>query len=159
MGGHYVTEGKPPKQGASPFLANTRDRRAIWLSEVSQHKQMHQDLIKAFCEQGGAPITMRKLRRAPRASGQSEGFSPPATTSPSTGNPEDDGFERRTRVLETRYNFVPHPALLMERKADDSLKQRIDQDASTRNSSTWPRCSTARSILRCRPALNWHRGL
>jgi hypothetical protein len=126
MGGHWITEGKAPKEGASPFLANTKGRRAIWLSEVPKHQGVHQDLIKAFCEQGGAPITTRKLWRAPESFRPIGGLFGTSNFSLCTLHPEDDGFERRARVLETRVKFVPAPVLLTERRADDTLKSRID---------------------------------
>ena len=129
MPGQWITEGKPPKEGASPFLANTRGRRAVWLSEVPEHKQVHQDLIKAFCEQGGAPITTRKLYRAPETFRPIGGLFCTSNYVLTTQTPEDDGFQRRARVLETRYKFVPHPTTLTERKADDLLKGRIDAGA------------------------------
>ena len=47
VGGHWIVDGKKQKEGAEPFLANTRGKRFVWASEIPKHENLQLDMIKA----------------------------------------------------------------------------------------------------------------
>ena len=124
--GNFIVEGHGSgKEAASPFLANTQGRRFAWVSEVPKHKNLQVDLIKQYCEQHGAPITCRKLYKAP-VSFRPTGFLVATSNyAMAVTNKDDDGFLRRARVWETTQTFKAKPTKLTEQKGDDTLKSKI----------------------------------
>ena len=92
---------------------------------------MNEEFVKPFCEQGGAPVPARKLNKAPRD------FVPTSVLIATSNHPaqvqrtsatEDNGWDRRLRLLETRVKFTAKTGDLRcnEIKADDSLKARVN---------------------------------
>ena len=124
--GNFIVEGHGSgKEAASPFLASTQGKRFAWVSEVPKHKNLQIDLLKQYCEQHGAPITCRKLYKAP-VSFRPTGFLVATSNyAMSVTNKDDDGFMRRARIWETTQTFKTKPTKLTEQKGDDTLKGKI----------------------------------
>jgi phage/plasmid-associated DNA primase len=127
LNGEFLVDSgtKASKEGPSPFLAGTQGKRFVWVSEVPQHKNLQVNLIKQYCEMSGAPITARKLYKAPvtfRPTGvicATSNFAPTVTVK------DDSGFTRRARIWATTQTFAVKPTKITEVKADALLKQRI----------------------------------
>ena len=128
LNGSFIVDakgGQVNKEAASPFLAATAGKRFVWASEIPKHNNLQIDLIKQYCEQHGAPMTCRKLFKAPfsfRPIGMIFGTSNYAAV---VANKDDDGYHRRARLWQTTQTFKAKPTKLTEHKADDTLKARI----------------------------------
>ena len=130
-GRYLVAGGQSGNENASPLLARMERKRAVWVSEVPRHTDLNEEFVKPFCEQGGAPVPARKLNKAPRD------FVPTSVLIATSNHPaqvqrtsatEDNGWDRRLRLLETRVKFTAKTGDLHcnEMKADDSLKARVN---------------------------------
>ncbi|CAE7839997.1 unnamed protein product, partial [Symbiodinium necroappetens] len=130
-GRYLVAGGQPANENASPLLARMERKRAVWVSEVPRHTDLNEEFVKPFCEQGGAPVPARKLNKAPRD------FVPTSVLIATSNHPaqvqrtsatEDNGWDRRLRLLETRVKFTAKTEDLHcnEMKADDNLKARVN---------------------------------
>ncbi|CAE7815496.1 unnamed protein product [Symbiodinium sp. CCMP2592] len=117
--------------GLGPLLARVERKRAVWASEVPHHTHLNEDFVKPFCEQGGAPVPARRLNKAPRD------FIPTSVLLATSNHPaqverksmtEDNGWDRRLRLLETKVKFTAKKEDLEcnEMKADDNLKARVN---------------------------------
>ena len=128
LNGDFIVDasgGFSSKEAASPFLAATQGLRFIWTSEVPQHKNLQINLIKAYCEQCGAPLTCRKLYKNPFSFRPTGIIVATSNYAPIIANKDDDGFHRRCRIWQTTQTFRAKPQKLTEHKADDTLKGRI----------------------------------
>ncbi|CAE7254134.1 unnamed protein product [Symbiodinium sp. CCMP2592] len=130
-GRYLVAGGHPANENASPLLARMERKRAVWVSEVPHHTHLNEDFVKPFCEQGGAPVPARRLNKAPRD------FIPTSVLLATSNHPaqverksmtEDNGWDRRLRLLETKVKFTAKKEDLEcnEMKADDNLKARVN---------------------------------
>ena len=126
LNGGFLVGGKGGnKEGASPFLSATQGKRLLWASEVPKHDGLQLDMVKQYCEQAGAPISSRKLFKAPMTFRAMGGTVATSNYPPNLEKAHDDGFERRLRVWESKARFTHNPTTLTEVKSDDSLKDRI----------------------------------
>jgi len=126
LNGSFLVDGKgTSKEGPSPFLANTAGKRFVWASEVPQHKNLQVDMIKQFCEQSGAPITARKLYKAPMSFRPVGVICATSNFPPQVTHKDDTGYIRRARIWQTCQTFAVNPSKLTEVRADPSIKQRI----------------------------------
>ena len=113
------------KESASPYHARTLGKRLAWASEIPEHFALADDFIKPFCDMEGAPVTSRKLHRAPKD------FMPTAllvgTSNSPPQVPRPDGMLRRLRVCQTTVRFTQRPGSATEALAVDDLKSRINR--------------------------------
>ena len=113
------------KESASPYHAHTLGKRLAWASEIPEHFALADDFIKPFCDMEGAPVTIRKLHRAPKD------FMPTAllvgTSNSPPQVPRPDGMLRRLRVCQTTVRFTRRPGSATEALAVDDLKSRINR--------------------------------
>ncbi|CAE7796753.1 unnamed protein product, partial [Symbiodinium sp. KB8] len=113
------------KESASPYHARTLGKRLAWASEIPEHFALADDFIKPFCDMEGAPVTSRKLHRAPKD------FMPTAllvgTSNSPPQVPRPDGMLRRLRVCQTTVRFTRRPGSATEALAVDDLKSRINR--------------------------------
>ncbi|CAE7462845.1 unnamed protein product, partial [Symbiodinium microadriaticum] len=100
------------KESASPYHAHTLGKRLAWASEIPEHFALADDFIKPFCDMEGAPVTIRKLHRAPKD------FMPTAllvgTSNSPPQVPRPDGMLRRLRVCQTTVRFTRRPGSATE---------------------------------------------
>ena len=106
-------------------MASTAGKRFVWASEVPQHANLHVELIKQFCEQAGAPITARKLYKAPISFRPIGVICATSNFPPEVTHKDDTGYARRARIWQTTQTFSTKPATLTEVKAEPEIKQRI----------------------------------
>ena len=127
LNGNFLVEGRAgsSKEGPSPFLASTAGKRFVWASEVPQHLNMNVETIKQFCEQSGAPITARKLYKAPISFRPVGVICATSNFPPQVTHKDDSGYTRRARIWQTAQTFSTKPSKLTEVKADPTIKQRI----------------------------------
>ncbi len=128
LNGNFLVDSKgSSKEGASPFLASTVGKRFVWASEVPQHSNLQVDIIKQFCEQSGAPITARKLYKAPVSFRPVGVICATSNFPPQVTHKDDSGYTRRARIWQTTQTFSTKPTKMTEIKADPLIKQRIAQ--------------------------------
>ncbi|CAJ1412545.1 unnamed protein product, partial [Effrenium voratum] len=124
-GSYVVVGGQSDKNGPTENIAQLESKRLVWSSEVPEHTELQVDFLKAYAEQGGAPITGR------RCHGHTRSFVPQGILCMTSNFPprvkthEDEGWSRRARILQTEARFVANPKLLTEHRCDDTLKARI----------------------------------
>ncbi|CAJ1414497.1 unnamed protein product [Effrenium voratum] len=124
-GSYVVVGGQSDKNGPTENIAQLESKRLVWSSEVPEHTELQVDFLKAYAEQGGAPITGR------RCHGHTRSFVPQGILCMTSNFPprvkthEDEGWSRRARILQTEARFVADPKLLTEHRCDDTLKARI----------------------------------
>ena len=127
LNGDFLVDngGKSSKEGPSPFLAGTQGKRFVWVSEVPQHKNLQVNLIKQYCEMNGAPITARKLYKAPVTFRPTGVICATSNFAPNVSVKDDSGFTRRARIWATTRTFAAKPTKVTEVQADPVIKQRI----------------------------------
>ncbi|CAJ1338400.1 unnamed protein product, partial [Effrenium voratum] len=59
-GSYVVVGGQSDKNGPTENIAQLESKRLVWSSEVPEHTELQVDFLKAYAEQGGAPITGRR---------------------------------------------------------------------------------------------------
>ena len=156
-GRFVVSGGSSSREGPSPNMAQLEGKRLVWASEAPQHEALEVDFLKAFAEQGGAPISCRRLYREPRAFRPQGALAITSNFEPKVKVKDDEGWARRARVFQTEARFVARPTLLTEHRCDDTLKPRINQASSMATFSTLCRSSSPASAPPTIPAPSWLR--
>jgi hypothetical protein len=124
-GSFLVDSGKSCKEAASPFAASTMGKRFVWASEVPKHENLQVEFMKQFAEQAGAPMTARKLYKAPTSFRPIGVICATSNFPPQVKHKDDTGYIRRARVWQTSQTFCVHPTLLTQRRADPNIKHQI----------------------------------
>ena len=126
-GSFLVESGKSSKESASPFAASTIGKRFVWASEVPKHENLQVEFIKQFAEQSGAPMTARKLYKAPMSFRPIGVICATSNFPPQVAHKDDTGYIRRARVWQTSQTFCAQPTLLTQVRADPAIKECISQ--------------------------------
>ena len=116
------------KDAATPFLAATRGKRLVWCSEVPYHNALQVDVLKAYAEQTGAPITARKLFRNQTSFRPIGLLACTSNSAPQVSPAEmgDSGLQRRLLIWETTGVYKHNPAEnTTDKRADPNLPPKI----------------------------------